>query len=589
MREGPHFTELILSKLSQPHDQPGLEQNSDFLPCGELLLTMLREWGAGQIFGIPGDFILPFFKVVEESGILPLYTLSHEPGLGFAADAAARFNKSIGVVAVTYGAGSLNLVNAIAGAYAEKSPVVVISGAPSIAERERGLLLHHQVRSLDGPMTIFQEVTCAQARLDDPTTAISEISRVLTQAVTQSLPVYIELPRDMVMGPVPVALQADGAVDVSCYGRGAKPVDAATEPSTILAVETCAAELVRRLSEAEKPVIMAGIEVRRYGVEAELANLALRLGVPVVTSFMGGGLLANTVVEPRGTYLGQAGDPVIAHLVETSDTLLMVGVIPSDTNFVAGGDRLDFSKAIQIFERSVRMGEVTHSPIPLPALLGAMSKLVGSGLVAVPPLRERVEPEIPLRDSRLCTGDVITAVNALFDEIGGPMPIASDTGDCLFAAVDMENAGIIGPGYYASMGFGVPAGIGIQAASGVRPLILVGDGAFQMTGWELGNCRRYGFDPIVLLFNNRSWAMLEAIQPGSSFNELDDWHFADMAPQLGGGGERVSTRHGLKAALTRAVAAKGQFYLIEIMLASHEISTTLNRFVEAVTGRQKSG
>ena len=98
------------------------------MQLGHAVLTALKDHGAEAIFGIPGDFALPFFKVIEESGILPLYTLSHEPGVGFAADAAARVNCSLGVAAVTYGAGAFNLVNAIAGACAERSPVVVISG-----------------------------------------------------------------------------------------------------------------------------------------------------------------------------------------------------------------------------------------------------------------------------------------------------------------------------------------------------------------------------------------------------------------------------------------------------------------------------
>ncbi len=138
------------------------------MQLGETLLHALKAHGAREIFGIPGDFALPFFKVIEESGILPLYTLSHEPALGFAADAAARVNCSLGVAAVTYGAGAFNLVNAIAGACAERSPVVVISGAPGRAERESGLLLHHQAKTLDSQFRVFQEITCDQARLDDP-------------------------------------------------------------------------------------------------------------------------------------------------------------------------------------------------------------------------------------------------------------------------------------------------------------------------------------------------------------------------------------------------------------------------------------
>ena len=96
----------------------------------EALLHALQQHGAREIFGIPGDFALPFFKVIEETRILPLYTLSHEPGVGFAADAAARINSTLGVAAVTYGAGALNMVNPVAAAYAEKSPVVVISRCP---------------------------------------------------------------------------------------------------------------------------------------------------------------------------------------------------------------------------------------------------------------------------------------------------------------------------------------------------------------------------------------------------------------------------------------------------------------------------
>ncbi|MFZ0488208.1 MAG: thiamine pyrophosphate-dependent enzyme, partial [Arenicellales bacterium] len=139
------------------------------------------------------------------------------------------------------------------------------------------------------------------------------------------------------------------------------------------------------------------------------------------------------------------------------------------------------------------------------------------------------------------------------------------------------------PGYYAGMGYGVPAGLGVQASTGERTLILVGDGAFQMTGWELGNCRRYGWDPIVLLFNNCSWEMLRAFQPESRFNDLDDWNFAAMAGPLGGDGQRVTTRAQLKAALANAVSRRGRFQLIEIMLSRGQMSTTLARFVAGVS------
>jgi len=155
-------------------------------------------------------------------------------------------------------------------------------------------------------------------------------------------------------------------------------------------------------------------------------------------------------------------------------------------------------------------------------------------------------------------------------------------GDCLFTAMDIENTSLVAPGYYASMGPGVPAGLGIQATSGQRPLIMVGDGAFQMTGWELGNCRQYGWNPIVLLFNNKSWEMLRTFQPGPDYHDLDDWGFAKMAEPMGGVGTRVTSKKELVDALEVAIKDTSCFQLIEVMLERGEISQTLNRFVNAV-------
>ena len=194
----------------------------------EALLHALKAHGAREIFGIPGDYALPFFKVIEESGILPLYTLSHEPAVGFAADAAARIHSGLGVAAVTYGAGALNMVNPIAAAFAEKSPVVVVSGAPGKGEAQRGLLLHHQAKSLDSQYRIYQEITCAQACLADVRTAPAEIARVLRACLSNSQPVYLELPRDMVtLACEPVLAAAEPAFDAEALAACADEISRA--------------------------------------------------------------------------------------------------------------------------------------------------------------------------------------------------------------------------------------------------------------------------------------------------------------------------------------------------------------------------
>jgi indolepyruvate decarboxylase len=525
------------------------------------LLQALKDHGAREIFGIPGDFVLPLFKVIEESKILPVFTLSHEPAVGFAADAAARYHVGLGVAVVTYGAGAFNVLNAVAGAYAERSPVVVIAGAPGARERTGGFMLHHQARTIDTQANVFHQVTCDQAVLSNPETAPAEIARVLRSARERSLPVYIEFPRDMVAAqvePVPMLPRSPADAD---------------------AVAECAAEILARLAQAKSPVIVVDIEIRRYGIEKRITALANKLNVPVVTTFMGRGLLEGSDAL-LGTYFGPAGAADVSAVVDKADLALLLGVIPSDTNFALSQQTLAPRNSVLALDRTVRIGHHTYSNVPLDDLVAALLKKAkphGGKRRAVKGVR--YARGMPADGKPIMPSDIATAVNDMFDR-HAVMPMTSDIGDCLFTAMEIENTALAAPGYYAGMGFGVPAGIGVAAATGRRPLILVGDGAFQMTGWELGNCRRYKLDPIVLLFNNRSWEMLRVFQPESAFNDLDDWHFADIAASIGGHGVRVSTRRELAEALDAAVERRGVFSLIEVMLPRGVTSKTLERFVK---------
>lgn len=529
------------------------------------LLAALRAHGAREIFGIPGDFALPFFDAIESSGLLPLHTLSHEPGVGFAADAAARIRGAISVAAVTYGAGALNLVNAVAAAYAEKSPVVVVSGGPGSRDRASGLGVHHQARTLDSQFLMFREVTCAQARLDDAVRAPAEIARVLAAARRLSRPVYIEIPRD--------------ACGLACRPVAVEP----PEPVDAEAVDACAREVLDRLGGARLPVMMVGVEVRRFGLEERVARLAKALGIPVVTSFMGRGLLAGTDAPLAGTYLGAAGDESVSTRVEESDGLLLLGVIVSDTNFAVSGRRVDLRRAIHAFDGSVTLSHHTYPGIPLAALVDAMLGLARPlGAAAIQP--SPPEPRGLARDSApIAPIDVAAGLNDLM-AAHGPYPVAADVGDSLFVAMDLARTDYVAPGYYAGMGFGVPAALGVQAATGRRPIAIVGDGAFQMTGMELGHCRRYGWDPIVIVLNNKGWGMLSAFRPQARYTDLGDWDFARIAEGLGGHGVRVGTRAELALALEAAARDRGRFRLVDARLAPDALSPRLARFARAIGG-----
>src|SRR5215470_7981271 len=161
----------------------------------QYLIERLHALGVRHVFGVPGDYVLGLLRELDKSALQVVNTCD-EQGAGFAADAYARV-RGLGAVCVTYCVGGLKVANTTAEAFAEQSPVVVISGAPGTNERAKNPLLHHKVRDFDTQLKVFEQLTVAATVLDDAQTACGEIDRVLAAAVRQRRPVYIELPRDM--------------------------------------------------------------------------------------------------------------------------------------------------------------------------------------------------------------------------------------------------------------------------------------------------------------------------------------------------------------------------------------------------------
>src|SRR5437870_3166280 len=186
--------------VRHPHSRVGKLPSR--MPMGEFLFHYLHSVGVRHSFGVPGDFALSTFAWLDKSPIQSI-TMTHEPGAGFAADAYSRIN-GIGLCCVTYCVGGLNLLNPIAGAYAEKSPIVVVSGAPGRKDREKDPLLHHKVKTFETQRRVYDEVTVASTVLLDEQRAAAEIMRCVDACVAQKRPVYIEVPHDMVDRPIPV-------------------------------------------------------------------------------------------------------------------------------------------------------------------------------------------------------------------------------------------------------------------------------------------------------------------------------------------------------------------------------------------------
>lgn len=550
-----------------------MKMTKEKMTTGETLLRALKDAGAKALFGIPGDYILPFFDVAAQSGILPVHTLSHEPAVGYAADAAARFGGGVGVAVVTYGAGALNMMNAVACAFVEKSPLVVISGAPGADEFKSGLLLHHQLTHVKSQLNMFREITCAQGVLDNPKTAAQEIARVLGECKRCSRPVYIELPRDTVKSPC----------------KPAAPLK--EKPVNEKAARNAAAAIVRRLKNARRPAILAGVEVRRFGLEEKLAALAEKAALPLATTLMGKGMFTHVAAPCLGAYIGAAGDDAIRKAVEESDALLIFGAIRSDTNFGAAGKKIAPRNAIYVNADELSVGGKKMPPADLARLLDLV-------LEKTPARREKrfslfsrktkpVAAPAPQFTDALLTADNVMDALRLLPQEGKEMPVAADIGDCLFMSAGIPDVPFLASGYYATMGFGVPAGLGVQAATGARPLIVTGDGGFQMTGWELLNCRMHGLDPVVLVLNNGGWGMLKRFSGDADYISRGAFSYAALARELGGEGYAARTGRELQTALQTALNRRGKFQLVEAVLSHNEVSAALKNYVSALRANKE--
>ena len=182
------------------------------------------------------------------------------------------------------------------------------------------------------------------------------------------------------------------------------------------------------------------------------------------------------------------------------------------------------------------------------------------------------------------TASLVIDVLNEFVEAHPEVPLVSDTGDCLFASVEIRSNEIVAPAYYATMGFAVPAAIGVQTSTGRRPLVLMGDGAFQMTGPEISHAPGYGCNPVIVLVNNTRWEMLQAFYPHAGYNDTVSWPFAKLAELWGGNGYTASTVGDLRRSLAEAWASP-RFSIVEVPVARGDISPVLARFVQAFKER----
>lgn len=533
---------------------------------GEYLIDRLYEAGVRHIFGVPGDYVLQFFHQLEQSKIQVINTCD-EQGAGFAADAYARI-RGLGAVCVTYCVGGLKVANTTAEAYAEKSPVIVISGSPGTKERAKNPLLHHRVKEFDTQLKVFEQLTVASTVLSEPETACREIDRVIAAALTYKRPAYIEIPRDIVSLPAMLDLRL--------------PPVTLTSDAAALAESLKEAEIMIR--SAEKPVIIAGVELHRFGLQDQLLRLLQKTNIPVASTLLSKSVIGESHARYLGVYEGAMGHEEVRRYVETSDCLILLGAPMSDVDLGIFTAKLDPARSISVTTEKTSIRYHTYENIQLSDFI--------QGLIDLN-LPRQAEGQIPhpepLAEFHLEAKQKMT-VARLFQRLNSFLEdqtvVIADPGDAMFSGADLMIHGskeFLCPAYYTSMGFAVPASLGVQMANPeLRPLVLVGDGAFQMTGMELSTIARWDLNPIIIVLNNGGYGTERPMQDGA-FNDILRWNYHKIPEVLGKGqGFEIKTEGDLEQALTAARLAKA-FCLLNVHLDAKDCSAALRRFTQSLS------
>ncbi|HEY7108019.1 MAG TPA: thiamine pyrophosphate-binding protein [Nitrososphaeraceae archaeon] len=543
---------------------------------GEYLITRLYNLNVRHVFGIPGDYVLGFYDQLSKSK-LKIVTTCDEQSAGFAADAYARIC-GLGVACVTYCVGGLKIVNPIAQAFAEKSPVIVISGSPGLSERKGNTLLHHKVRDYSTQRDIFDHVTIDSTILTNAEDAPAEIERVLGSAIRFKMPVYIELPRDIVYKTIS---------NPHCYLKS-------NPKSDPLVLEEALKDAISMLNSSRSPVIVAGVELQRFGLQNLLLKLVSKSNIPVVSTPLSKSVINELHPLYLGVYEGAMGYPIVRKHVESSDCVMLLGTFMTDIDFGNSPTPVDQGKTINITSSKLSIKHHNYENVLMHDFL---EKLVDARLVKRSNCQNfeigigrNLGKKFHIADQRITVDFLFRRLNQF---VSADYIVIADVGDALFGGLDLvihKGTEFLSPAYYLSMGFAIPGSIGVKLANPkIRPIVLVGDGALQMTGVELSTIARENLNPIIIVLNNHGYRTERTILDGR-FNDLYEWQYSKLTELLRKGKSyNVRTNMEFDLTLKKAKLHTKEFVLIVVHLRKLDGSAALKRLTNTLSKSVRQG
>ncbi|GIF21575.1 alpha-keto-acid decarboxylase [Paractinoplanes tereljensis] len=591
------------------------------ITLAEYLGRRLRQAGVGHLFGVPGDFNLTLLDHLTQVPGLAWVGSPNELGAGYAADAYAR-SRGLAVLVTTYGVGELSALNAVAGSAAEDVPVVHIAGSPATTAVAARRLVHHTLADgvFDRFARAYAEVTVHQETLtaDRPT---EQIDAVLSAALTHSRPAYLSIPSDLAtlpVDPAPLAHplpraprtsrpttnaegmipSADGQPEGMIPSAGGQAegmipsVDGEPEgtiPSAGVAsgaeVAAFAAAIWRLVDGAERPVIVAGHLVARFG----LKDLLKSAQVPIVTTLAAKGVVDEGDPLYYGDYAGTMVDESTAELVRDADLVLELGTVATDVLSGFFTHRVVDDQVVMVGATSATIGTGDEHQVHFADAVRVLVDLLGGKRFRLPQ-REPAPASPAVAPERALTQEALWATVQAW--LPGGTAVLADTGTSFWGAVSLRfpaDTVFVGQPIWNSIGYALPAVLGQGLADpGRRPVLFIGDGAAQMTMQELSTIAAAGLAPIIVLLNNEGYTIERALQsPDAGYNDIAAWDWGALVGALAGPKadyRRAHTAAELREALDAAAEATETLSVVEVVLDRYDAPPLLRALAARNSG-----
>lgn len=546
---------------------------------GQYLAKRLEDLGLTDFFAIPGDFNLTLLDEILKNPRLRMINCCNELNMGYAADGYAR-DKGMAAMVLTFAVGGLSAINAVAGAYAEGLPVLVISGGPNLDSLARNRIVHHtRAKPQEGEhcvRTVYQAIAAHSVVIRDAATAAFYIDEAIRIAMTQSRPVYLEIACNLAATPISLPNPVD-----------LKPARH-SDPGSLAAALDHAAGF---LNQAQSPVLVAGGRLRSAKAMEAFRHLASASGYGVACMPNAKSFFPEEDPQFIGIYWGSVSSPGCREVVESSDAYLFAAPIFSDYTTVGFTTLIRPERLIDAsLNRIVIAGQSYHG-IHLPEFLSGLATRLKSNPASRTAYGQIHEVIAPLATTPETLGQPITT-RRLFHHIGGMLDdrttIVAETGDSWFNGMDLR----LPAGcrfeiqmQYGSIGWSVGACLGLMLADpGRRVVGLIGDGSFQMTAQEVSTMLRYRCGGIIFLLNNGGYTIEVKIHDGP-YNALQGWKYAQLVEvfkdQAPGWGCVVRTEKDLVDAIAKARTFEGLSF-IEVILDPKDCNKSLLAWGTAV-------